>query len=317
MLKRVLIPMWLIMVAESAMASIQSTPLRTYPTSPYQANSLATQLRSASAPQSTEIFANASMTSVWAHSAEFELDYYQNHAMTGAQWRINSRFSAELKYQYSWAANNHLDTITIKFHDFFGLGQNGRLEAGKHQFSIESQEYDVSVNDFEGEVMVNALHGYLQYQVYEQGPHILSVGGSLYYNDVDDSPFETSSFEQGLQVNYTYLSGNNSFFSTAGITHREEDDLLGGMPVKNNSVALGLGYGRRFARNHEFLIEYHGFEGILNDDSVFSTASHEIVVGYRYYMQNLLIEFTSTENIINMDNSTDIAFGVGLRYFFR
>ena len=315
MLKRGWILLCPIFIAESAAAAIHSTPLRTYPTSPYQANSLATQLRSAHAPQFTELFANTSISSVWAHSDEFQLDYYQNQATAGAQWRIDDRFSGEVKYQYSWAANNHLDTITIEFHDLFNIGQNGRLEAGKHQFSIESPEYGVSVNDFEDEVMVSALHGYLQYQVYEQGPHALSLGGTLYYNDVDNSPFATTSFEQGLQVNYSMMLGSHAFFSTAGVTHRKENALLGGIPVKNLSVALSSGYGYRFERNHEFLIEYHGFEGVMDDDSEFSSTSHEIVIGYRYYMQNLLIELTSTENVINMDNSADIAFGLGVRYF--
>jgi hypothetical protein len=112
------------------------------------------------------------------------------------------------------------------------------------------------------------------------------------------------------------VSGNHSFFTTVGITHREEDDFLNTpMPAKAVTSAWALGYARRFGNVHEALLQYHGFEGVLEDNSEFSQASHEIVLGYRYHFPMALIEFSMTENMVNMDNSTDIAFSLGLRYF--
>lgn len=300
----------------TVMSQPSSTPLRVYPTSPVQANSFSVQLRSAQTIQQTELFTTASVSSVWANSKEFELDYYQNQFFTGMQWQLNDKLSAELQYQYSWAGNNHLDTLTIGFHDFFNIGQNGREEAGKHQFNINSSEYDTEITDFEGETMVNAIHGYMQYQLYQQSDHHLAVGVGLYYNHVDDSPFAMSSFEQSIQLNYSYFAMQHSFFSTVGLTHRDEDDVLGGIPISTLSAAWALGYGYHWGK-HEVLIQYHGFEGTFEDDSEFSSASHEVVLGYRYSLEFMQIEVTTTENVVNMDNSTDIAFGIGLRYFIK
>lgn len=297
-------------------AEVIPTPIRVYPTSPFQANSLAIQLRSAFPVEQSEIFAVGTVSSVWAHSDEFQLDYYQNQSLAGIQWRVSERLSAEVQYQYSWAANNHLDSLTISFHDLFGIGQNGREDVPKHQFTLESSEYGFSVTDFEGETMVNALHGYLQYQLVANGPHALSIGGSLYYNDVNDSQFKETSFEQGAQINYSMINGDHSLFSTVGLTHRIEDDFLNTpMPTKNFTAAWALGYAYRFGRVHEAVIQYHGFEGVLKDDSEFSQPSHEVVLGYRYHLPSALIELSATENMVNMDNSTDIAFSLGLRYF--
>jgi hypothetical protein len=277
---------------------------------------LAIQLRSAFPVERAEVFAVGTVSSVWAQSEEFQLDYYQNQALAGVQWRMSDRLSAEVQYQYSWAENNHLDSITINFHDLFGIDQNGRMDAGKHEFNLESSHYGFAVNDFEDETMVNALHGYVQYQLFNAGPHGLAVGTSLYYNDVNDSKFKETSFEQGAQLNYSLLFGAHAFFSTFGVTHRSEDDFLNtSMPAKSFTSAWALGYARRFGRAHEALFQYHGFEGILEDNSEFSKASHEVVLGYRYHFARALIELSATENMVNMDNSADIAFSAGLRVF--
>ena len=294
-MKRVLITLTICSSITSAGAAVPSSPFRTYPTSPYQANSLATQLRSAFPSDRLEVFAVGTASSVWAQSGEFELDYYQNQALVGAQWQINDKFSAEIKYQYSWAGNNGLDSVTLNFHDFFNISQNGREEAGKHQFTIKSDQYNIDLTDFEDEVMVSALHGYLQYQIFTSTFQSLAIGGTLYYNNVNDSPFNTDSFEQGLQLNYSILSGPHSIFSTLGVTHRSEDEVLKSLPVKSFNGAWALGYGYRFGYVHEMMLEYHGFSGALEDHSEFSKPSHEVVLGYKYYLNNAAFELSLTE----------------------
>ncbi|MGF1742756.1 DUF3187 family protein [Vibrio profundum] len=294
-----------------------SSPFRTYPASPMQALSLTTQLRSAETVKQTEVFMVASAASVWARSAELELDYYQNQVLTGIQWQIADRLSAEVQYQYSWAGNNHLDPITVDFHDWVGLEQNGRLEEGNNQYNIDSNTYNLHINDFENDTMLSAVHGYLQWQVLDIGAHALALGGSLYYNKVNDSAFAASSFEQGIQVNYSYIRERSVIFSTLGGTIRStNDDVFGQLPTKRFTGAWALGYGYKIFDNHELMLEYHGYEGTLEDDSELSKASQEVVLGYRYYLQNFAqFELSATENIYNMDNSTDIVFSAGLRLF--
>ncbi|WP_117236160.1 DUF3187 family protein [Vibrio maerlii] len=293
------------------------TPLRTYAQSPEQSISLTTELRSAFpvGHNGVELFASGTIASVWGHTDVTSLDYYQNHAFVGANWQIDSRLQAEVKYQYTYAANNHLDSLTISFHDFFNIGQNGRDETGKHQFHISSEKYGTSIDDFEGETLARALHGYMQYQLILAGPHALAVGGSIYYKNVDDGPFKTSTFEQGLQLNYTFANGPHSLFSTYGVTHRDEDSLLVEAESRDLTSAFALGYGYKFGHFHEVLMEYHWYEGFLEEEGAFSEASNEFVLGYRLNLGNAMLEATMIENLINMDNSTDIAFGLGIRYF--
>ena len=75
------------------------------------------------------------------------------------------------------------------------------------------------------------------------------------------------------------------------------------------------GQNSKFGYFHEVLVEYHWYQGLLEDEGAFSEASNEVVLGYRLNLGNAMLEASMIENIINMDNSADIAFGLGIRYF--
>ncbi|MEI8631556.1 DUF3187 family protein [Vibrio sp. PP-XX7] len=188
-------------------AEVPSSPLRIYSQSLYHSNSLSTQLRSAFTKDRVEVYTALSEASVWVQTASYDLDYYQNQAWIGAEWSPAPRFTSNLQFQYSWADNNHLDSLTLSFHDLFGIGQNGRKSTAKHQFNIDSDTYNIHINDFENELMSKAVHGYLQYTFWESSIDAFSIGGSLYYNHVGSGPFQTSSFEQGIQANYSIING--------------------------------------------------------------------------------------------------------------
>ncbi|GAM63031.1 hypothetical protein JCM19232_4708 [Vibrio ishigakensis] len=244
-------------------AQVQSTPLRTYASSPIQSLTSAMQLRSAFKHQKAEIFATASMASVWGQSDEFQLDYYQNHAFLGFQLQPTERLSAEFMYQYSWAADNGLDSLVADFHDAFGIGHNGRELVGENQFNIRSRSYNYNNTDFKGETMANALHAYFQYQLIENAHHGLALGATLYFNDVNSSPFERSSFEQAIQLNYSYRNKNHTLFSSLGYTFHDESEAIFGSLLNDSTLAFSAGYAYRIFDNHELLVQYHIYEGAL------------------------------------------------------
>lgn len=284
-----------------AIAGAQSTPLRTYAASPYQSTSLSTQLRSAFPVEETEVFSMVSVASVWAQSADFNLDYYQNQIFFGSQWRLNEDISMEIMFQFSQAKNNGLDSFVMNFHDLFGIGKNGREEAGEDQFNVTSDTYSISEQDFENDVLVSAVHSYLEYHIFASEAEALSIGGSIYMNDLNDDSIASSSFEQGVQLNYSKIRGNHGLFSTIGVTHRKDVSILNEINVDGVTGAFAIGYSYRFARRHQILSEYHIYQGFMDDDSEFSKASHEVIMGYRYRYNQVVLELSATENIINMD----------------
>lgn len=300
----------------SSFSETQITPIKIYAQSPIQSNSLSTELRSAFAMEENrvELFASGTIASVWAHSEDFNLDYYQNQLITGAQWQINSRFKAEIKYQYNYAGNNQLDSFVNGFHDLFGLGQNGRDEVEDDQFTASIPKYGVEVSDFENEILSSALHSYFEYQVFENKHNAVSLGASLHFNHVDSGPFKRSNFEQGVQVNYSFSYQKHALFSTLGVTFRDPDILEYDILYKTNTLAFAIGYGYAITPSHHIITSYHLYEGAIKGDEDYSQPSHEYVLGYRYLTGSAAFEFSAIENAVNMDNSTDIAFTFGVRY---
>ncbi len=191
-----------------------------------------------------------------------------------------------MNYRWVFAANNHLDGLTESFHDLFGIGQNERDEVDKNRFYMSMPEYDILLKDFQGETLVNNLSTYLQYQLLQNEHHGLSIGGSLYYNDVPHGTFKGASFEQGLQINYTFrFNVSNVFYSMVGMTFRNSDRALVDLPYRHNTAAFAVGYRYALEGNHHFILEYHWYQGSTEGPSEFADASNEFVIGYRYLME--------------------------------
>ncbi|WP_199481648.1 DUF3187 family protein [Vibrio owensii] len=309
----------ILLSAPAICASDLYGPLRSYAQSPVQVVSHTNILRSGYALPSgyVEAYGSGTIASVWAHTSDYSLDYYHNQLELGGKWQINEKWQWEVNYRWVFAADNHLDGLTESFHDLFGIGQNGRDEVDKNRFYMSMPEYDILIEDFEGETLANNLSTYIQYQIIQNEHHGLSVGGSLYYNDVAHGSFKGNSFEQGVQINYTYrFNAANVFYSMAGMTFRNSDKALANFPYRHNTAAFAGGYRYALKNNHHFILEYHWYQGSTEGPSEFADASNEFVIGYRYLMENSAIEVMAIENARNMDNSTDIAFTFGYRYLF-
>lgn len=293
-------------------------PTRSYAQSPMQSNALSNVLRNGrSLPKDyVEAYTSLTVASIWAETSDYMLDYYHNQLEVGAKWQVDEKWQWELSYRWTFAANNHLDNLTQAFHDLFGIGQNGRDLVEKHRFYIAMPEYSINEEGFGGETLSSAISTYLQYQIFQTDHHAFSIGGSLYYNGVNNGPFEGHSFEQGLQANYSYLRGPHAFYSMLGMTTRDKEISIAEIPYRDDTFAFAAGYRYEINSKHHILAEYHTYQGASEGPDDFSDPSNEIVLGYRYVMENSALEVIAIENGRNMDNSTDIAFTLGYRYMF-
>ena len=291
-------------------------PLKTYAQSPLQSNALTPLVRTgfSHAPDTVELYATGTIASVWAHTDDYSADYYQNDLSIGGFWQLNNQWALELDYTWRFAANNRLDTLTKAFHDWFGIGQNGRDEVDDHSFDISVPQYGVEIHDFEGETISNAFSLYSSYQIVENKHHGLSVGGSLYFNYVGSGPFKTSNFEQALQLNYSYRTGKHSIYTLLGVSYRHNDEVLAQIKYNRFAFATGVSYQYQITPKHRFLTEVHVYEGASDATSDLGEPSTEFLLGYRYHTKRGALELSMIENVFNMDNSTDIAFTVGYRH---
>lgn len=291
-------------------------PLQTYAQSPFITNGLAPQLRSGfSIPENNvELFASLTAASIWAKNGLYELDYYQNQLQLGGKWQLNSSWQFELGYRWNYAGNNSLDSLTIAFHDWFSIDQNGRDLVENDRYVIDIPGYDINQRDFRGEMLSQGLYSYLQYQLYQIERHGLSLGLSLYYSDIGHGFFAHSDWEQGLQLNYGYLNGNHGFDLTASQTFRDTPTNFTQMPYVSNNWFVGASYRYQWYQNHYLIGQIGFYEGISTANDDFAKIATEVTLGYRYQMPQSAIEFSVVENMITADNSTDIAFAFAYRY---
>ncbi|MGR5354458.1 DUF3187 family protein [Vibrio chagasii] len=299
--------------------SAVASPMFVYAQSPIHSNVLSTQLRSAEPNRTGTIEFKSSYTqaSIWAHTQAYSLDYYQNQSNIAVQWQASPIWKTELDYRVVTAKDSGLDSFVMGFHDLFGVGQNGRDEVAEDQFTMYFHNAGVHVSDFEGDDLTNAITFYNELLLYSRGPMSLSAGGSLFYNNVRSGQFARTSFEQGVQLNYSYITPRHSFFSTIGLVHRNSDGHLVSderLALENVSASWAVGYEYRWNQRHSFVLESLNYQGWATNDPDFSEPSNEVVVGYRYRLYRLALEALMIENIRNMDNSTDIGFTLGVRF---
>lgn len=317
-------PVWQLTLVFSLFTSILSYgndgygPLQSYTQSPFHTNSLSPQLRSGFSLQDdqSEIYTSGTISSIWAVTSSYELDYYQNQLAFGAKWQLDPLWQLDLHYRWNYAGNNHLDGLTIAFHDWFSLEQNGRKEVNNNRFVINMPEYGIELEDFRGETLSHAITGYLQYQVFTQEHHGLSVGASLYYNDTKHGIFSSSEFEQAIQANYGYRRDKHALDTTLALTFRNTPTVFAQMPYRSTTWSMGSSYQYQMFEHHAFIGQINIHQGITADNGEFSKPSTEFTIGYRYTLKNTAVEITAVENMFNADNSTDIAFGIAFRYRF-
>jgi len=302
----------------NALAADDYGPLQSYTQSPLHTNVHSPQLRSGFSLDSEEqeVYLSGTIASVWAITATYELDYYQNQLAIGSKWQLDSNWQVDLQYRWNVAANNHLDNPTMAFHDFVGIDQNGREDVERHRFVIDMPDYDVQEEGFRGETLSSAVTGYLQYQAFSDDHHGLSFGASLYYNDTSHGLFSGSRFEQSVQINYGYVEEKHALDATAAITIRETPTDFTHMPYRGTTWTMGLSYRYQWFENHTLIGQLATHQGLMDDGGEFSKPSTEFTYGYRYTLQNSAIEITLVENMFHADNSTDIAIGVAYRYRF-
>ncbi|WP_261882980.1 DUF3187 family protein [Vibrio pelagius] len=300
-------------------ASDEYGPLLSYVQSPLHSTRHTPTLRSGFpiSDGDIELFTSFTAASIWANSYDYHLDYYQNQLHTGLRWQVNSDWQFELNYRWLYAGNNHLDSLIIDFHDFFNIDQAGRDQKDKHEFDIYAPQHGVNISNFSGDTLTSAFTLYGQYQFINTPSHGLSLGIALYKNNVNNGIFEGESFEQSAQLNYSYAFTDQSIYSSIAITHQSDYERENDFPHKSTLLSFMVGYRLELLTNHELHLEYRLYEGAENGPTEFSESANEVLFGYRYKLPFGAVELSIIENIINMDNSTDVGFQIAYRHRIR
>lgn len=266
----------------------------------------------------TDLFASASIGSVWANTPEYQFDYYHNQFMTGFVHALDEENRVGVWLQYRYAANNRLDGLTEKFHSIFGIDQNGRTEVDEDRFYIFIPDtMDEPIEDFVGDPIVSAINLYGEQILYQSMHHAVSAGVTLFFNRVSHGVFANTSFEQSAQINYGYQREKHRLTAMISLVHRP-DKQQHFIDIKPWGVNAGVSYQYQWFEHHELIGEYLISQGKGDNSGLgeLNALVHEFALGYRYLFDNSAIELVALENMFNHDNSTDIVFNATFRHRF-
>ncbi|CAH0534552.1 hypothetical protein VST7929_02496 [Vibrio stylophorae] len=286
--------------------------------SPLQAASLTPMLQDAIwQAGDSEVQASATAASIWGITNELFLDYYHNELRFNYQHAPSKQWRWSMDYRYRFSANNHIDTLTIKFHDAFDIGQNGRDTVPKHQATFRAPSEGLDQSGDSTLSFGHRLTLQLDHAIWSNPYHALSASGALLYSYQPNGPFAHHNFEQSLQLNYRYApSPKHRWYGMVGVTHRQQTEVLQ-IRAKAVNSHIALGYLYRWQHNHHLWAQAQVSEGIATHVFSLNKPVYETMLGYRYlYSPRQAIEMVILENWVYYDNSADVAFTLSYRQKF-
>jgi Protein of unknown function (DUF3187) len=264
----------------------------------------------------TEIQFNVAFASVFIEEpGRFLMDFH----FTDTRFAINHGFannwSAEISLNDRRIVNAHLDQITEDFHDLFGIEQNGRSEVEKNDTHIFIPEYGIDLGKESRGQYSQTIGLSIQKVLIDKSVAwpALAVNINMSYETLSDGMIEQGKFDYGVQFSAAQKQRNGYAYGNISYTHFGSDNVLG-MPLENQQFSGMMGYEFTVEEDQSFLLQYLFSEGVVKNLGALEDYSHEIHIGYKWRTQSYLWELGIVENIINFDNSADIAFTFGVTY---
>ncbi|RDH86065.1 MAG: hypothetical protein DIZ80_00935 [endosymbiont of Galathealinum brachiosum] len=264
----------------------------------------------------TELQFNIAAASVYSsQEGLFILDYH----FTDTRFAINQGFannwSAEFSINERRILNAHLDQLTLEFHDLFGIDQNGRDETVKDGTHIQIPEYGIDLgNEVRGQTS-QTIGISVQKVLADKsiGWPAIAVNFNMSYEMLHDGLIEHGAFDYGVQFSIAQKKSNGYAYGNLSYTEFGSDDVLG-LPLKDHQFSGMFGYEFNMDHDEAFILQYLFSEGVVDGMGELSEFSHEIHIGYKWRTESYLFEAGLVENIVNFENSPDVAFTFGVTY---
>nr|WP_086940682.1 DUF3187 family protein [Thaumasiovibrio occultus] len=282
-------------------------PITSVSPAPLHALSLTPQIEPVGAINQVQV--NVVIASVWAQTPEYELDYYHNDLQL--QWRqaFSEHHSIGVRYHFQHATNNYLDSLSLGFHRTFGIDQNGRDTVDRHRQSITLPSLDAPL-----ELSHRTLNSSFQLDYYYHQP--LSQrqwGASLSYRTTSHGPFSGAGWSGAINVAQQWQHHAHSWIAMGALALHSNNEWQG-VALKPLTWHIGVSYQYQLATRHTLALQWLIHDGRAETLASLDDWVHEINLGYRYLLTPLqAIELSVTQNLIDHDNSADVAFTLNYR----
>ena len=272
------------------------------------------------------VMTGASWTNVWSNEREFLLDYEMMDVHAAAAYAVNKRLHIGLFFDERLHISGAMDGFIEGFHDFFGIGQDGRdlAKNGQTRVIIRDKSGNVIVDMHDVDRMDNQGIGLLAQVIPFWGNEWLPAVGLYgiaryalnHPSGQDDSDRLNTGFGLGLSKRlasrwYAYGSMGYAFY---GQTVFNENGHT--LELKDRSLSGSLAFTYNVTPSLALILQYIYNEATLKNCGGLSEDSHEFNLGVKWRFRKYdTLEFSLIENFITYDNSPD--FGLHLAYAFK
>lgn len=264
----------------------------------------------------TELQFNIAAVSVFSsQEGLFTLDYHFTDTRFAINRGFTNNWSAEVSINERRILDAHLDQLTLEFHDLFDIDQNGRDEAIKDGTNIQIPSHNIHLgNEARGQTS-QTLGLSVQKVLADKsiGWPAIAVNFNMSYEMLGNGMIEEGSFDYGVQFSIAQKKSNGYAYGNISYTEFGSDNVLG-LPLTDNQFSGMLGYEFNVKTDQAFIIQYLVSEGAVIDLGELSEYSHELHFGYKWRTDSFLWEAGLVENIVNFENSPDVAFTFGITY---
>ena len=244
--------------------------------------------------------------------AETRDDVLRVHYQPGPQWEVYGAMSER------GFIRSGTDGVAMGFHRFFGLPQDGRLEAPKHATRISVPDLNLNYS--------SAQSGTILSRQFEAGvvfdlDKFLSLGFSttlstfLIYEAAADHPYFSDSIDGGARLSLAKGFGKFSAFwsLSLGVFDQKQEVQIASYEQQWGGI---VGAAWRFSERHEFVTQVLVYQPIFQNMGQLSRESYEVHAAYRYNLPQVSFEVGLVENVFWVYNSPDWGISAGLSYEF-
>lgn len=212
-------------------------------------------------------------------------------------------------------AQTATDQIAISFHDFFRIGQDGRLEAGKHHTIYKIPDYSLEYSEFDIDRPISRqFNGDVSVPLFSEAakPWVLSATLMASYETAQGSPYFANALDRGLQLNARYPWRYGAAY--AALTQLAFDSSRSvDVATVHQQFGWAAGLVQSIYPDHEALAQVMVYQPVFRQLGQLSRNSYEAQIGYRVKIERVFIEAALIENFFWLYNSPDWGMSLGVR----
>lgn len=212
-------------------------------------------------------------------------------------------------------AETKTDQVAISFHDLFMLGQDGRLEAGKHHTRYKIPDYNLEFGlPDRDHVLSEQVEVDLSFPLLSSASSDWRLSGVLLASreGARASPYGVGAVDYGFQLNADYPCLDGKAYAAFNQIFYDRSESLR-TPTQRQQLGWTLGTAQTMMPGHEFIAQLMVHQPVFRELGQLSRNSYETQFAYRFRWNKTAFEAALIENIFWLYNSPDWGLSLGLR----